>query len=72
MKREMKRVKKFGVTFVLNENEERSEKRVIFVHIAVFERARNSGVKKFSLSENFLFTCGFLKQFIVTFDCYEV
>ena len=41
MKREMKRVKKFGAILVLNKSEERSEKRVVFVHAAVFERARN-------------------------------
>ena len=34
-------VKKFGVILVLNKSEERSEKRVVFVHTAVFERARN-------------------------------
>ena len=28
----MKRVKKFGVILVLNKSEERSEKRVVFVH----------------------------------------
>ena len=37
----MKRVKNFGVILVLNKSEERSEKRVVFVHNAVFERARN-------------------------------
>ena len=41
MKREMKRVKNFGVILALNKSEERSEKRVVFVHTAVFERARN-------------------------------
>ena len=41
MKREMKRVKKFGVILALNKSEERREKRVVFVHSAVFERARN-------------------------------
>ena len=60
MKREMKRVKKFGVILVVNKSEERSEKRVVFVHTAVFERARNRCVKKFSPRErNFLFMCGF-------------
>ena len=34
-------MKKFGVVFVLNKNEEQSERRVVFVHTAVFERARN-------------------------------
>ena len=64
LKREMKRVKKFGVILVLNKSEERSEKRVVFVHTTVFERARNWCVKNFSLSERiFLFTCGILKQF---------
>ena len=33
-------VKRF-VILVLNKIEERSEKRVVFVHTAVFERARN-------------------------------
>ena len=37
----MKRVKKFGVVFVLNKIEEWSEKRVVFVHTAVFDRAIN-------------------------------
>ena len=37
---------------------------MVFVHTAVFERARNRCVTKFSLSERiFLFTCGILKQF---------
>ena len=33
-------MKKFGVILVLNKIEERSERRVVFVHTAVFERAR--------------------------------
>ena len=41
MKREMKRVKKFGVILALKKSEEPSEKRVVFVHTAVFERAKN-------------------------------
>ena len=40
MKREMKRVKKFGVILVVNKSEEWSEKSG-FVHTAVFERAKN-------------------------------
>ena len=32
---------KFGVILVLNKSEERSKTRVVFVHTAVFERARN-------------------------------
>ena len=56
MKREMKRVKKFGVILVLSKSEERSEKRVVFVHTAVFERAKNYCVKKFSLSERNFFS----------------
>ena len=73
MKREMKRVKKFGVILVLIESEERSEKRLVFVHTAVFERARNLCVKKIfskracgilkQFFHLFLFTCGILKQF---------
>ena len=58
----MKRVKNCGaeqilvrVILVLNKSEERSEKRVVFVHTAVFERARNLCVKKFSLSEQSFF-----------------
>ena len=39
------------VILELNKSEEGSEKRVVFVHSAVFERARNRCVKKFSLSE---------------------
>ena len=35
--------------------EERSEKRVVFVHTAIFERARNWCVKRFSLSERIFF-----------------
>ena len=34
-------MKKFGVIWLLNKSEERSEKRVVFVHTVVFERARN-------------------------------
>ena len=34
-------MKKFGVVLVLNKSEKRSEKRVVFVHTDVFERARN-------------------------------
>ena len=34
-------MKKFGVILVLNKSEERSKKRVVFVHTAVVERARN-------------------------------
>ena len=55
MKREMKRVKKFGVILALNKREERSKERVVFVHTAVFERARNCCVKKISLSERNFF-----------------
>ena len=44
-------MKKFGVILVLNKSKKRSEKRVVFVHTAVFERARNWCMKKFSLSE---------------------
>ena len=43
-------MKKYGVILELNKSEERSEKRVVFVHSAAFERARNLCVKKFSLS----------------------
>ena len=41
MKREMKRVKKFGVILVVNKSEEWSEKRVVFVHNTVLEKAKN-------------------------------
>ena len=34
-------MKKFGVILGLNNSEERSEKRVVFVHTAIFERAKN-------------------------------
>ena len=34
-------MQKFGVISVVNKSEERIEKRVVFVHTAVFERARN-------------------------------
>ena len=37
----MKRVKKSGVILALKKSEESSEKGVVFVHSAVFERARN-------------------------------
>ena len=33
-------MKKIGVILVVNKSEERSEKRVAFVHTAVFERAK--------------------------------
>ena len=32
---------KIGLILVVNKSEERSEKRVVFVHTAIFERARN-------------------------------
>ena len=41
LKQEKKRVKKFGVILVLNKSEERSEKRVVFVHTVASERAKN-------------------------------
>ena len=34
-------MKKFGVLLMLNKSEEWSEKRVVFVHTAVFEGAKN-------------------------------
>ena len=34
-------MKKFGVLLMLNKSEEWSEKRVAFVHTAVFEAAKN-------------------------------
>ena len=34
-------MKTFGVILSLNKSEERREKRVVFVHTAAFERARN-------------------------------
>ena len=34
-------MKKFGVILVLNKSEERSETRLVFVHNAVFEKARH-------------------------------
>ena len=37
----------FGVILVLNKREERSEKRVVFVHTAVLEVVRIRGVKFF-------------------------
>ena len=37
----MKRVKKFGAFLALRNSEKSSEKGVVFVHSAVFERARN-------------------------------
>ena len=56
LKWEIKRVvKKIGVLLVLNKSEERSEKRVVFVHTAVFERAKNWCAKKFSISEQNFF-----------------
>ena len=72
-KREMKRVK-FGVILVLNKSEERSEKRVVFVLTAVFERARNWCVKNFSLSVQKFFCAraAFKSSFFATFDSYEV
>ena len=74
----MKRVKKCGVIFVLNKSEERSEKRVVIVHTAVFERARKYCVKKFSLSEqNFfvhvrLLKAGFLQLLTVLRFDYDI
>ena len=51
----MKRVKKFALILVLNKSQERSEKRMVFVHTAVFERAKIWCVKKLSLSERSFF-----------------
>ena len=70
MKREMKRVKKIGMILVLNKSEERSEKRVVFVHTAVYERARNCCVKKFSERAKFFcsraaFKSSFLQLWMV-------
>ena len=68
LKREMKRVKKFGVILVLNKSEEQNKKSVVFVHTAVFERARNWCVKKFSLSErNFFINARLLKAVFCNF-----
>ena len=53
MKREMKRVKKFGVILALNKSEERSKKRVVFVHTAVFEREKLMCEKIFSKRAKF-------------------
>ena len=47
MKRETICVKKFKVILVLNKSEERSEKRMVFVHTAVFES------KKLMCEQNF-------------------
>ena len=48
MKRETICVKKFGVILVLNKSEERSEKRVVLVHTAVFESKKLMCEKNFS------------------------
>ena len=53
MKREMKRVKKFGVILARNKSEERSEKRVVFVHTAVFESEKLMCEKIFSKRAKF-------------------
>ena len=69
----MKRVKKFGMILALNKSEERSEKRVVFVHTAISERARNWCVIKFSLSERKFFVhVRLLKAVFALFDGYEV
>ena len=63
MKREMKRVKKFGVILALNKMKS-GAKREWFSFIPLFLREREIDVLKFSISERiFLFTCGILKQF---------
>ena len=68
----MKRVKKFGVILELNKSEERSEKRVVFVHSAVFEREIEVW-KKFCKRAKFFVHVRFLiAVFFATFDGYEV
>ena len=67
MKREMKRVKKFGVILVPNKSEERSEKSG-FLFIPLFLREREFCVKKFSLSErNFFVHVRFLNAVFCNF-----
>ena len=69
LKREIKRVHKSGVILVLNNSEERVENRVLFVHTAVFERARNWFEKIFYQSERnfFCWRAAFKKQFFAKF-----
>ena len=43
-----------------------------FVHTAVFKRARNLCVKKFSRSERIFSRAAFKSSFFATFDGYEV
>ena len=72
MKREMKRVKKFGVILLLNKSEERSKKRVLFVHTAVFESEKL--ICENILSKRAKFFCSraafssFLQILMVMFD----
>ena len=70
---EKERVKKIEVILLLNQSEERREKKVVFVHTAVFERARNWCVEKFFLRDWIFFVhVRFLKAVFCIFDCYEV
>ena len=46
-------MRKFGVILVLNKSEEWSEKRVVFVHTAVFESEKLICEKNFLSERNF-------------------
>ena len=54
---------------MLNKSEERSGKRVVFIHTAVFERARNRCEKIFTKRAKFFVHVRLLKA---VFDGYEV
>ena len=66
----MKRVKKFGVIWLLNKSEERSEKRVVFLFIPLFLREREIDVWKNFVSErNFFVHVRLLKAVFCNFSC---
>ena len=68
----MKRVKKFGVVFVLNKIEEWSEKRVVFVHTAVFESDKLMCEKIFSKRAKFFVHMRLFKTVFLLFFGLEV
>ena len=61
-----KKLEKIWSDFVAEQNK-KERKEWFFVHIAVFYRARNWGVKKILSERNILLTCGILKQYFSIF-----
>ena len=73
----MKYVKKFGVILVLNKGKELSEKRVVFVHTAVFESEKLMCEKNFYKRAKFFcsraaFKSSFLQLLMVMRFDYDI